>query len=370
MPRVALLVITLRTGGIERQYVRLSNEFVKQGLQVDLVAYEADGEFKKLLDPRVNLIGLSGSHATWKNILPLARYLKERKPEALLGGHDLANAGMVLAKMLARTKTRLVVLAHTTLSVRYSQNANFKMKVRGAFIRYFFNRADQICAVSRGSAEDLASFLRIPKEMVAVTYIGTVDEDFRNQAALAPSHPWLINKEKPVVISVGRLSSEKNFGLLLDAFHKAKEKKELRLLIFGEGPERGTLERKIKELNLQSSAQLPGYAASPASEMSHADVFVLSSNREGLPTALVEALAAGLPVVATNCPSGPEEILEGGKWGHLVPMNDAEGLASAILESLDQEHGPGEPAVERFLVSTCASRLRKILLDGIEAPAR
>lgn len=364
---MALLVITLRTGGIERQYVRLANEFIKQGLDVDLVAYEAEGEFKSLLDPKVNLIGLTGCHATWKNLFPLVRYLKRRKPEAILGGHDLANAGMVLAKELAGVKTRAVVLAHTTLSVRYTQNPNFKTRLRGALIRFFFRRADQVCAVSSGSAADLAEFLGVATDRVAVTYIGTVDDEFRSKAQQEPSHAWLKQSEIPVVVSVGRLSPEKNFKLLIESVKQAQGKKILRLVIFGEGPERQNLEGVVTRLGMKDSVALPGYSANPAAELSHAACFVLSSTREGLPTALVEALAAGVPVVATNCPSGPEEILEGGKWGMLIPMNDADAMARAILASIDLGTGPGEVAVKRFVVSECASRLRAILLKGIES---
>lgn len=366
-PRVALLVITLRTGGIERQYVRLANEFIKQGLEVDLVAYEAEGEFKSLLDPAVNLIGLTGSHATWKNVLPLVRYLRARKPEAILGGHDLANAGMVLAKKLAGVKTRTVVLAHTTLSVRYTQNPNFKARMRGVFIRIFFQRADQVCAVSAGAAQDLAQFLGVDQSKVEVAYIGTVDDDFRAQAKRPPSHAWLIQKDSPVVVSVGRLSPEKNFELLLEAVQKVQVKQKVRVIIFGEGPERANLESKVQSLGLTEVAALPGFSPHPAAELSQADCFVLSSTREGLPTALIEALAVGIPVVATNCPSGPDEILEGGKWGMLIPMNDADAMAKAILASIAGGKGPGEVAVKRFLVSECAARLRSILLKGIES---
>lgn len=155
-------------------------------------------------------------------------------------------------------------------------------------------------------------------------------------AAAPPPHPWLAQCDgPPVVVAAGRLDGQKNFTLLLEAFARMRLKRPAKLLIFGEGSKRPQLEARTQALGIDADVALPGFIKNPFSAFSRAALFVLSSDQEGLPGVLIEALACGCPVVATDCPSGPSEILDGGRFGELVPVGDADALAAAMARTLD-----------------------------------
>ena len=175
----------------------------------------------------------------------------------------------------------------------------------------------------------------------------------------ALDHPWFLPGEPPVILGVGRLTQAKDFPTLIRAFALVRKKHPARLMILGEGEERSKLETLVQELGLEKEVSLPGFVDNPYKYMKRAAVFVLSSKWEGFGNVLVEAMALGTPVVSTNCPSGPAEILENGRWGRLVPVGDVYALAEAIIETLDEEHHPDvanrakdfavELAVEKYI---------------------
>lgn len=147
-------------------------------------------------------------------------------------------------------------------------------------------------------------------------------------------HPWLGEGKPPVILGVGRLTPQKDFSTLIHAFAQVRTVRDCRLVILGEGELRAELEQLVASLGVQDSVQLPGFADNPFAWMSRVRLFVLSSRWEGLPNVLIQAMACGAAVVSTDCPSGPDEILEGGKWGKLVPVGDVEALAEALSENL------------------------------------
>jgi glycosyltransferase involved in cell wall biosynthesis len=195
--------------------------------------------------------------------------------------------------------------------------------------------ADEVVAVSKGVADDLSRVTGMPRERIEVIYNPVVTPTLIEQASRSPSHPWFEDPDHPVVIGVGRLVPQKNFRLLIDAFANVKRARpSTRLVILGEGDERCMLEEHVQRLGLQQSISLPGFVDNPYACMARASVFVLSSDFEGLPTALIESLAVGTPVVSTDCRSGPREILLGGNFGELVPVGNVEVLARGIERAL------------------------------------
>lgn len=185
-------------------------------------------------------------------------------------------------------------------------------------------------------ATDLAQFARLDRDRVTTIAVNpVVTPALTAAAAVKPDHPWF-RDETPVIVGVGRLDRQKDFLTLIKAFEQVRRVRPCRLLIVGEGPLRETLEAARAGSAYPNDIDLPGFVAKPFSYMGHADVFVLSSRYEGLPNALIEALACGAPVVSTNCPSGPQEILEGGRFGRLTPVGDETAMAEAILATLDQ----------------------------------
>ena len=168
-----------------------------------------------------------------------------------------------------------------------------------------------------------------------------------------------------MILAVGRLSDAKDFPTLLKAIVRMNEKRKVKCIILGEGELREKLQGMIEQLSLSGTVDLHGFVGNPYAYLAKADLFVLSSRREGFPNVLVEAMACGTPVVATDCPSGPAEILENGKYGPLVPVGDAQALADAMLRTLD-DHLPAETLIaraEEFSVEKIADQYIDLLFS-------
>jgi glycosyltransferase involved in cell wall biosynthesis len=213
----------------------------------------------------------------------------------------------------------------------------FRLRLRGLppLLRRMYPRADAIVCVSDGVARDLASLTGVPAARMRTVYNPVVTPELLAQAEAIAPHPWLQDGGPPVVLGVGRLVDQKGFATLLEAVARLRRERPLRLLVLGEGRRRGALERQARRLGLGADFALPGFAPNPFAYMARAGVFVLSSVYEGLPGVLIQALACGCPVVSTDCPDGPREILAGGEYGPLVPVGDAAALAAAIGRVLD-----------------------------------
>ena len=210
-------------------------------------------------------------------------------------------------------------------------------------IKRFYPWADGIVVVSRGVRDDMAQLTNIPSERITVIYNPSVVKAEVLERAQAPlDHPWFLPGQPPVLLAVGRLQVQKDFPMLIRAFAQVRQTRPVRLLILGEGKQRPMLEELIKKLGLDGDVSLPGFVVNPFAYMSRASIFILSSRWEGLPTVLVEALCCGTPVISTDCPSGPREILQDGQYGQLVPVGDVVALAHAIEATL-QGKTPNPP---------------------------
>jgi glycosyltransferase involved in cell wall biosynthesis len=229
----------------------------------------------------------------------------------------------------------------------------------------FYPWADGIVAVSQGAADDLARTARLPKDRIQVVHNPIVTPELREMAAARLDHPWFEAGAPPVLLAVGRLAPQKDFGTLIRAFERVRRSRPARLMILGDGPERDALEALAAEVGLESAVDLPGRIVNPFPYMVRADAFVLSSRWEGLPSVLIEALFCGVPVVATDCPSGPREILAGGKHGLLVPVGDVEALARGIESALDGEiPRPAPSSWEPYEQETVVRRYLDVLAVG------
>ncbi len=221
-------------------------------------------------------------------------------------------------------------------------------------------------AVSNGVADDLARVARVPRDRIQVIYNPVITPELLARAQAPLDHPWFQPSEPPVVLSVGRLSIEKDQATLLRAFAQVRRRQPARLLILGEGKERASLEAMADSLGIKGDLALPGFVENPLPYMKRSAVFALSSTFEAFGLVLVEALAVGAPVVATDCQSGPREILEDEKHGRLVPVGNEQVLAEAILESFKERRRPPHPdSLKRFELSTALDSYLRLL-----APAR
>jgi glycosyltransferase involved in cell wall biosynthesis len=216
------------------------------------------------------------------------------------------------------------------------QSPKWRWRFVASLIGKVYPLAERIVTVSRGVADDLATCTGLPRVTIGTIYNPILTTEIAEKAQAPISHTWLPPTAIPVILGVGRLVPQKDFPTLLKAFAHVHRKQPARLLILGEGRERAKLEALASELGIAEKVSLPGFEPNPYAFMSQASVFVLSSAWEGLPNALIEALACGCPVVSTNCPSGPQEILGNGAFGPLVPVGEDRALAEAILHTLEQ----------------------------------
>ena len=331
--KIALFLPSLRGGGAERVMVNLARGFYDQGINVDLVLAKAEGPYLSEVPAGVRVIDLHSSRVLFS--LPgLVRYLRRERPQSILSAMDHANIVVIWARKLSGVPCRVIVSVHSTLSRALTNNPNLRGYLMPNLIRIFYPWADTVVAVSNGVAEDFANITRLPRESIKVIYNPIVTPELLEKAKEVVEHPWFLPGEPPVILSVGRLTKAKDYPTLIRAFALVRRKYPARLMILGEGEERAKLEALAQELGLQDDISLPGFVDNPYAYMARAAVFVLSSAWEGFGNVLVEAMAVGTPVVATGCPSGPAEILEGGKWGKLVPVGDANAMAQAILSTL------------------------------------
>lgn len=331
--KVALFVPSLTAGGAQRVMVRLANTATQLGVRVDLLVCRAEGVLLSQLSPEVNLVDLRAQRVI-ASLPALVRYLKAEKPHGILSAMAHANVVAVWSRYLAREPCTVIVREANTLSAIYRATRSTKEKVAIWFARAFYGWANSIVAPSQGVAEDLLRLRIAPPHKVQVIYNPVVTEELFQKAREEPEHAWLQDKKEPVILAVGRLTPQKDFGTLIRAFAAVRRCLPAKLVILGEGDEREHLQRLVGELGLEEDVSLPGVNPNPAAFMSRADVFVLSSRWEGMPNALVEAVALGVPAVSTDCPSGPREVLDGGRLGKLVPVGDAQRMAEAILETL------------------------------------
>ncbi|MCD6679532.1 MAG: glycosyltransferase [Burkholderiaceae bacterium] len=335
MSRIAFFFPSLNGGGAERVMVTLANALADRGHAIDLVLASAHGPFRKDVSPQVRVIDLQAGRVI-KSLLPLARYLRRESPVAMLAAQTHANVVTLVARRLARVATRVVVSERSTISVACSRARGAAAWLNYALVPSLYRTADGICTVSRAASKDLVRFAGLPAARVSTIY-NPFDLDRITRLADEPlGDPWLEPGKPPIVLAVGRLAEEKDFPTLIRAFARLRSKRPLRLLILGEGALRPMLEELIARCKLTADdVRMPGFVQNPFAYLARCSVFVLSSRWEGLPGVLIEALACGAPVVSTDCPSGPHEILEGGRWGSLVAVGDPDALAGAIAATLD-----------------------------------
>ena len=335
--RVALVLPNLTGGGAERVTLTLAEYFIAQGHAVDLVLVQARGELMPLVPGEVRLVELGASRLLGA-LVPLIRYLRHRRPDSMLVSLWPLTVVAILAARIARTKTRVVVSDHNTLSRQYGGSPR-TMAALKASLRLFYPLAAARVGVSEGVAKDLSRLSGLAEDQFIV---------IRNPVPPPPGPPFEPSPDierfwagaKRRILTVGRLKAQKNHKLLIRSMALLDKDLGAKLIILGEGALRQELEQLVAELGVMDSVILPGFAADPWPFFRSAELFVLSSDYEGLGNVLIEAMLAGLPVVSTDCPSGPGEILDGGRLGELVPVGDAEALAAAMTTAMTRAHDP------------------------------
>lgn len=332
---IMTFVKDLRGGGAERIAVNVLQGLSNEGFAQQLVLVEAQGPFLKQLPKNVRLINLAKGGRVARAIIPLALQLRRQRPDVLVAHLAHANIAALLAKQLAGVRTKVVIVEHNDNS---SLDRTRMRSLPSRLLQYFkaalYRRADAVVAVSEGVSRYVEATFGVSAARVHTIYNPVVSDELITRSYLPLEHPWFKEGEPKVLLAVGRLEEQKDFSTLLRAFALLRQQRPCRLLILGEGELRGKLEAEVDALGLSGEVALPGFVENPYAYMRCASVLILSSCWEGLPTVLIEAMACGCPVVATDCPSGPREILDNGRYGPLVPVGDTSALAAAIADML------------------------------------
>lgn len=337
--RIACFFSTSGHSGVDRLARHLIPALAGRGYAVDLLKVRRHGPDLDDPPPGVSIIDL-GSRHTYGAVPGLVRYLRRTRPAVLLSDKDRVNRTALLARVLARVlagpPTPLVFRLGTTVSQDLAARGLLERWVKRASLRWLYGLAARVIVPSQGAAADLAACSGLAPARIRVVPSPVVPEDLGERAWPRPEHPWFADPDCPLLLGVGELSARKDFATLIRALALVRRRRPCRLLILGEGGARASLLALAGELRVAEAVDLPGFVPAPYPYLAHADLLVSSSRWEGLSFVLIEALALGTPVVATDCPSGPAEILQHGRYGTLVPVGDAEALAAAIEATLDR----------------------------------
>jgi len=332
--KIAIFIPDLRGGGAERVFVNLAHSFLNKGYEVDFVLIKKQGELLDILPNSVNIIDLGASRIL-KSFLPLRRYLKNEKPDALIAVMWPLTILATLAAVSIKFKGKIILSDHNTLSLSTKGWSAFRRKSLSTSIKFIYPLANMSLVVSEGVADDISSFTNLDRSNFKVIH---------NPIFIQSPNPddteieKIEKRFKYRIVNLGALSEQKNQALLIKAFSLIVDKLDIELVILGDGPLKSELEELISKLKLNNKVFMPGFITDPSQWYKQSDLFVLSSIYEGLPMVLLEALTFGLPIVSSDCKSGPREILCDGKYGKLVPVGDAEALAQAMIEALQEEH--------------------------------
>lgn len=332
--RVGIVLAAATGGGAENVARTLAKGLARAGAQVDLISLSSAKEPSNL-PPEVRFLSLHSRRARWA-LLRLRSYVRATRPEIIISNAFHVNILTCLAILGFRKKPKIVLVVHSAFSQALNEYPWITRSWLRAATTTLYRFADAIVAVSKGVGVDLAKVCGFNPDRVTAIHNPVIGEDFERRAAEPAAHEWARNKRFPLIVAVGRLTKAKDFGTLLRAFARIQGLTNARLLILGEGEQRPALERLVAEIGVSRLVDMPGRVANPLPYVKAADLFVLSSKREGFGNVLVEAMATGTPVIATDCAHGPREILEDGKWGTLVGVGDDDALARAMIEILEK----------------------------------
>ena len=415
--RVGILLPALKGGGAERVSLALASGLLRRGHEVDLVLQRFVCDYPEELPPGARLFYLvrpgggersaagreplpvspepllrgrypfrvcyprlslaavlswsqlpmlTSVHSSPRWAAAIAAYLDRERPDALLAMMVPSVIATTMAARTARRRVRIVGVLHNE-----ARSQPWLGRARRSY-----PRADAVVGVSRGVAADLTEAVGVPADRVHTICNPVVSAGLVRAADRPAGHPWLDRPGSQVVLTVGRLIEQKDFPTLLAAFAKVLARQPARLIVLGKGPLLPALTAQAEELGVARHVDFPGFEENPYAFMAKTGVFVLSSRWEGLGNVLIEAMACGYPVVSTDCPHGPAEILEGGRWGELVPVGDSRALSEAMFRALDRLP-PREALRERasaFGVDQAAARYEELLMpvlrEALDGSAR
>lgn len=330
--KIWVLAARYAISGVPLAQLRFARALAAKGHDVHLLIGAVNPGYELPKTDGINIRVLNKQRVTGM-LLPLVRYFRESRPDVVFSAGDHLNAITLLAALIAGSKAKISCSSRVTPFDTYSTVPFSKRWILKAVMRAVMPRADALTCVSKDMVAQYGHVFKSPPHICVYNIIA--DDAAYERMSEPVDEPWLVEKIDPVVVAAGSLVPWKGFSELIVAMKRLTETKAAKLLILGDGPLRNELQALIVRLNMGRTIKILGYVENPLKYFSRADVFVLSSHVEGLPNVLVEAMMCGCTPVSTDCPTGPREVLQGGRYGYLVPMRDPEAMATGIAKALD-----------------------------------
>jgi len=342
-PLLSFFIPDLSVGGAEQVAITIVNGLAARGHNIDLLLSSASGELRSELSEQVSIVEMPPSKTPVVGVAAhfpfLVSYLYRREPAALFPHLEHPSVVCLGVNKLLNTSTTVIPTQHSAFGHAVEETS--KDRVVRRVVPRLYPASDQIVSVSKGVANSVVEQTPVDMSDVSVLYNPVDVERIRERATQPVDHDWVESDERNVVLFVGRHASQKNLQAWVRAFERvASRDPDARAIIAGKGPCREQVLTTVERHGLSDLVSLPGYVDNPYRYMAKADTFLLASRYEGLPTVLIECLSVGCPVVSTNCPWGPSEILADGEYGTLVPVDDEAGLADAVSNTLENPPDP------------------------------
>ena len=363
--KIMFFIYRLSYGGAARTMMNIVNHLDRDKFEPILVTLDFTFDYEQYVKDDVIFIKLNTKRLR-SSIVPLAKLIRKEQPDVLFSTIPNYNTIAILAKLLSRTKTKVVVREAAYLGGGFKEN----LKLRSYGLLY--KLADKVVALSQGVKDNVITRYRVNPNKIKVIY-NPVDVEYIEKAMvqpLSPDHQSLFTTNKQTIVSVGRLVKEKDQATLLRAFQSVLEQVPSKLIILGEGELETSLKALAKQLKIEDSVHFVGFQQNPYAFFYQADLFALTSKTEGFGHVLVEAMATETPIVSTRCVPGGEEVLQNGKYGKICDVGDDEAIATNIIKVLQYNHEDrmnmislGKERVSTFSAKQIVSQYEQLFLE-------
>lgn len=358
---VAIFVPSFSGGGVEKMMVFLANNFVSRGISVDYIVIKNYGPYKKLLSSEVNLVDLKKKRLIF-SMFALAKYLRKNTPGVMLSAMNYVNIMVIISTFISFKKIKLIISERAITSLNIKQS-KFYVIIK-ILIKLLYKYPHKIIAISNDVKNDLLRNFNIEADKIIVIFNMVDKKKIESIASNSLKLKLGISENKHVVIGVGRLDKFKNFQYLIHGLEILQKKLDVHLIILGEGHEKENLQNQIKELDLQGNVSLLGFVDNPEEYLKISNLFVSTSTQEGFGNVIIEAMAAGVPVIVTDCLGGPKEIVCFGKYGEIVPLNKPNILAAKMEEVLTKKSHPNvKMRANDFSIEKISQQYLKVLIN-------